>query len=96
MTHKIAEKILKMEKDKLMSEPEFNRDWDLITALDIAIEVLEERLQGKWQLLSLKTLDGDDIIAYECPCCRVVADKKYKHCPKCGTKMEEAENESSI
>lgn len=41
MTHKTAKEILKMEKDKLMSEPESNRDWELITALDIAIEALE-------------------------------------------------------
>lgn len=38
----IAKKILEMEKDKLMSEPESNRDWELITALDIAIEALKE------------------------------------------------------
>lgn len=49
MTHKTAKEILKIEKDKLMSEPESNRDWELITALDIAIEVLEERPKGEWR-----------------------------------------------
>lgn len=43
MTNKVASKILEIEKDKLMSEPESNRDWELITALDIAIETLKER-----------------------------------------------------
>lgn len=38
MTNEVALKVLKIEKDKLMSEPEDNRDWELITALDIAIE----------------------------------------------------------
>lgn len=37
MTNKVALKILEIEKDKLMSEPESNRDWELITALDIVI-----------------------------------------------------------
>lgn len=41
MTDKVALKILEMEKDKLMLEPEANRDWELITALDIAIEALK-------------------------------------------------------
>lgn len=38
MKDEIAKKILKMEKDKLMSEPESDRDWELITALDLAIK----------------------------------------------------------
>jgi hypothetical protein len=42
MKGKIAKKILKMEKDKLMSEPESDRDWELITALNTAIEALEK------------------------------------------------------
>lgn len=41
MTDKIAKKILNMEKDKLMLQPESDRDWELISALDIAIENLE-------------------------------------------------------
>jgi hypothetical protein len=40
--NRIAKKILKMEKDKLMSKSKFDRDWELITALDIAIESLDE------------------------------------------------------
>ena len=42
MKNRIAKKILKMEKDKLMSKSKFDRDWELITALDIAIESLDE------------------------------------------------------
>ena len=30
-----------MEKDKLLSKPESDRDWELITALDLAIKALE-------------------------------------------------------
>ena len=41
MKDKIAKKILRMEKDKLMSEPESGRDWELITALDLAIKAFE-------------------------------------------------------
>lgn len=41
MTNKVALKILEIEKDKLMSEPESNRDWELITALDIVINALK-------------------------------------------------------
>ena len=41
MKDKIAKKILKMEKDKLMSKSKFDRDWELITALDLAIKALE-------------------------------------------------------
>lgn len=42
MKHNIAKKILNTEKDKLMLEPEANRDWELITALEIAIEAVNE------------------------------------------------------
>ena len=42
MKHNIAKKILNTEKDKLMLEPEATRDWELITALEIAIEAVEE------------------------------------------------------
>ena len=42
MKNKIAKKILKIEKDKLMAEPESDRDWELITALEIAIDTLKE------------------------------------------------------
>lgn len=49
MKDKIAKKIFKMEKDKLMSKSKFDRDWELITALDLAIKVLEERPQcSEW------------------------------------------------
>ena len=41
----LAKKILEMEKDKLMSEPESERDWELITALDIAIDTLDKRIK---------------------------------------------------
>lgn len=46
MKDKIAEKILKMEKDKLMSKPESDRDWELITAIDIAIKALEREAEA--------------------------------------------------
>jgi len=49
MTGKIAKKILEMEKDKLMSKPESDRDWELITALDLAIDALK---QGEWTPVS--------------------------------------------
>lgn len=52
MTDKVALKILEMEKDKLMLEPEATRDWELITALDIAIE-------------ALKTLDNNTLVLDE-------------------------------
>lgn len=42
MTNKVALKILKIEKDKLMLEPEAIRDWELITALEIGIDALKE------------------------------------------------------
>ena len=41
MKNTVAKEILKIEKDKLMAEPESNRDWELITALEIAIEALD-------------------------------------------------------
>ena len=56
MKDKIAKKILEMEKDKLMSEPESDRDWELITALDIAIEALEEANNTTFK----------EVVAYEC------------------------------
>ena len=56
MKNEIAKKILKMEKDKLMSKPESDRDWELITALDIAIKALEDvkglRLLVDWAVES--------------------------------------------
>ena len=45
----------------------------------------------EWIPIPLKTLDGDDIVAYESSCCRAIADKKYHHCPKCGAKMDGGE-----
>lgn len=42
MKHNIAKEILNTEKDKLMLEPEATRDWELITALEIAIEAVKE------------------------------------------------------
>lgn len=41
MKNTVAKEILKIEKDKLMAEPDSNRDWELITALEIAIEALD-------------------------------------------------------
>lgn len=64
MTHKTAKEILKIEKDKLMSEPESNRDWELITALDIAIKALEERLQGEG-LISREALKKHKVYSEE-------------------------------
>lgn len=49
MIHKTAKEILKTEKDKLISKSKFDRDWELIAALDTAIEFLEnDRPQGEW------------------------------------------------
>ena len=45
-----------MEKDKLMSEPESDRGWELITALDIAIKALEEANDTTFR----------EVVAYEC------------------------------
>lgn len=42
MNNKVALKILNTEKDKLMLESEATRDWELISALDIAIEAVNE------------------------------------------------------
>lgn len=58
-------------------------------AYELAIKALKERPRREWKQIPLKTLDGDDIVAYESSCCRVVADKKYQHCPKCNEKMED-------
>lgn len=51
-------------------------------------KALNERPHNKWQPLPLKTLNGDDIVAYESSFCKAVADKKYQHCPKCLANME--------
>ena len=64
MTNKTAKEILKIEKDKLMSEPEANRDWELISALDIAIKALEDRLQGEG-LISREALKKHKIYSEE-------------------------------
>lgn len=69
MKDKIAKKILKMEIDKLMQEPESTRDWELITALEIAIEALatDTQSQGEWIPVSegLPEEDNDYLITYE-------------------------------
>ena len=64
MKNKVAKEILKIEKDKLMSKLESDRDWELITALDIAIEALER--DG--------TLSYDEIITsgFSCPVCGAI------------------------
>lgn len=66
MKNEIAKKILKMEEDKLMSEPESDRDWELITALEMAIKALEERLTGEWIPVSerLPIKDGQYICTF--------------------------------
>ncbi len=56
-------------------------------------KALNERPTGKWIPIPLKTLNGDDIVAYESSCCGAIADKKYQHCPKCNEKMEVKKNE---
>lgn len=56
-------------------------------------KALNERPHNKWQPLLLKTLNGDDIVAYESSCCKAVADKKYQHCPKCLVNMDGGEEE---
>lgn len=58
MTDKIAKKILKMEKDKLMLEPETDRDWEMITALDIAIEALEREVDLEQSVVNIKMSDA--------------------------------------
>ena len=60
------------------------------TAIALAIKALEEKTQGEWKTLHLKTLNEEDgdIVAYESSCCGAVADKKYQHCPKCLGKMK--------
>lgn len=59
MKDKIAKKILKMEKDKLMLEPETDRDWVLITALDIAIEALEREVDLEQAVVNIKMSDEE-------------------------------------
>jgi hypothetical protein len=83
MTNKEALEILKTEWD--INAEIF--DTNFHEALAVAIKVLEERPQGEWRPLSLKTLNGDDIVAYESSCCGAIADKKYQRCPNCGVKM---------
>lgn len=68
MKDKIAKKILRMEKDKLMSEPEYDRDWELITALDLAIEALNRNGIIPYE-------NGESIIRI-CPVCGSVWDMK--------------------
>ena len=86
MKDKIAEKILKMEKDKLMSKPESDRDWELVTALEIAINALEERPKGEWIIID----DTEKFIA-KCSVCGRIEDsrmiKDYPFC-RCGAKMK--------
>ena len=69
MKDKIAKKILNMEIDKLMQEPESARDWELITALEIAIEALDTdtHSQGGWISVSegLPEEDSDYLVTYE-------------------------------
>lgn len=64
MKNKVAKEILKNQKDELMSRPESDRDWELITALDIAIEALER--DG--------TLSYDEVITsvFSCPVCGAI------------------------
>lgn len=57
-------------------------------------KALNERPTGKWIQIPLKTLNGDDIVAYKSSCCGAIADKKYQHCPKCNEKMEVKKNDS--
>lgn len=87
-----------MEKDKLMAEPESNRDWELITALEIAIDEL--RPHGKW------IYNG---FTYRCSECgkppktlgacgsTIFVNESFKYCPECGAKMDgqEADNEQA-
>ena len=68
-------------------------DTNFHEALAIAIKALEEKQQGEWKLLLLKTLNGDDIVAYGCSCCQAVADKKYQHCPNCRVNMRKGGDE---
>jgi len=83
-----AIKWLKAIKDKYIHGGDEDFDERRKEALDIAIKALEEKPHNKWQPLLLKTLNGDDIVAYESSCCKVVVDKKYQHCPKCLAKMK--------
>lgn len=93
MTNKDALEILTHNWTKLVN-PDCT-DKELGQAQDLAIKALEERPTGEWIPIPLKTLNGDDIVAYESSCCRAIADKKYQHCPKCNEKMEEADNETN-
>ena len=80
MRDKIAKKILKMEKDELMSKSKFDRDWELITALDLAIEALEDRPQGKWIYGNL-----DYSTCSNCTYHNHYGDLPF--CPNCGADM---------
>lgn len=62
MTTKIAKEILKIEKDELMSRLESDRDWELITALDIAIEALEFQDNIKEACCSLSGFELENYI----------------------------------
>lgn len=82
MTNKVALTILKMEKNELMSKPEPERDWELITALDIAIDTL--RPQGEW---ISKELYGCTCLQCN-QCGKADFDIKYDNfCPNCGADM---------
>ncbi len=90
MKDKIAKKILKMEKDKLMSKPESDRDWELITALDIAIKALEDRPHGEW------IVDEDAFSKEFRKCSNCNEDAEWlegggqflpNFCPNCGADM---------
>lgn len=78
-------------------------------AIYLAIKSLEDRPTGKWikgREIS-RTMFGDEVlhIDYEnftCSICGLVLDNLlyhcdgsplYKHCPNCGAKMKEAEND---
>lgn len=62
-------------------------------AINMAIEALKDRPQGKW----IKTSDGDgwnDWYVFKCPLCgATIEDRQYRSweynfCPNCGAKMK--------
>lgn len=66
MKNEVAKEILKIEKDKLMSKLESDRDWELITALEIAIEALEFQSNIKEACLSTCGFELENYIRKAC------------------------------
>lgn len=83
MTNEEAAAILESEAEYLYSQDEpYNRQ-----AFNMAIEALQERKTGKWEIKYSK----HGVIFPICSNCDYAATNwvKTKHCPNCGAKMKE-------